>query len=281
MNLKKSGRPQKTVIDILKTLVWFEYVADQVFKTYQERNINPSQSERNSKKASLKSLEVFFDQEESNIWYKYSIGSSSPNSESLEFVDNKIPFASIYFKHPFWSFLKTLPSSKIDLQFFYSQLSENSRKLLESGEVTCQFYFTYTDGNDFSKFENLLEFYSCIIYKYYQAKFKIAPDEVQRIYFYFSRNTNHIFNQFGTIGYFLLKLMRLHLLQPESAVSSSFTVESNLNQQHLLSQTLKEINLNPKRYQLLNEKFDAFLLDGDSYKNHHTYIFPEDDISYP
>lgn len=63
MNLKKSGRPQKTVIDILKTLVWFEYVADQVFKTYQERNINPSQSERNSKKASLKSLEVFFDQE--------------------------------------------------------------------------------------------------------------------------------------------------------------------------------------------------------------------------
>lgn len=59
MNLKKSGRPQKTVIDILKTLVWFEYVADQVFKTYQKRNITPSQSERNSKKASLKSLEVF------------------------------------------------------------------------------------------------------------------------------------------------------------------------------------------------------------------------------
>jgi hypothetical protein len=84
MNLKKSGRPQKTVIDILKTLVWFEYVAVQVFQTYQKRNVTPSQNEKKSNKASLKSLEVFFDQEDSNIWYKYSIGSNSPNSESLE-----------------------------------------------------------------------------------------------------------------------------------------------------------------------------------------------------
>lgn len=59
MNLKKSGRPQKTVIDILKTLVWFEYVAVQVFQTYQKRNVTPSQNEKKSNKASLKSLEVF------------------------------------------------------------------------------------------------------------------------------------------------------------------------------------------------------------------------------
>lgn len=281
MNLKKSGRPQKTVIDILKTLVWFEYVAVQVFQTYQKRNVTPSHSEKKSNKASLKSLEVFFDQEDSNIWYKYSIGSNSPNSESLALVDNKIPCSSIYFNHPIWNFLKALPTGKLDLRFFYSQLSENSRQLLESNEVTCLFNFTYTDGNDFSKFENLLEFYSCIIYRYYQAKFKIDPKEVEKIYFYFSRNTNHILNQFGTIGYFLLKLMRLHLLQPEDSVSSSFTIESNLNQQQTLSRILKEINLNPKRYQLLTEKFDTFRLDGDSYKNPNTYIFLEDDISYP
>ena len=69
--------------------------------------------------------------------------------------------------------VQTLPSGNLELEKFYLQLSENSRNLLGSNEVTCQFCFTYTDGNDFLKFENLLEFYSCIIYKYYLFKFKI------------------------------------------------------------------------------------------------------------
>lgn len=282
MNLKKSGRPKKTVIDILKTLIWYEYVADEVFKSCFERNVSTSQNEKNSHKVSFKSLEVFFDQEDSNIWYKYSIGSSSPNNESLELVDNKIPNASLYFKHPLWNFLSTLPRGKLELENFYLQLSQHSRKLLESEDVKCTFNFTsFTDRDDYSKFENLLEFYSCIIHQYYRFKFKIRDDELEKVYFYFSRHTIHIIDQFGATGYYFLKLLKLHLIQSEKRVADSFTIESNLDRQNLLAHILKALKANKKRYEYLDKSFNEFQLDGDQYNNSDIYIFVDDNVSYP
>lgn len=282
MSLKKIGRPKKTLIDTLKTLIWYEYVADEVFRSRLERNESISENEKNSHKASFKSLETFFDQEDSNIWYKYSIGSSSPNNESLELVDNKISKASLFFKHPLWDFLSRLPRGKLELENFYLQLSEHSRMLLESGEVNCTFNFSsYADGNDYSKFENLLEFYSCIIYQYYKFKFRIKADELEKVYFYFSRHTTHIIDQFGATGYYFLKLFKLHLIQSEKSVASDFTIESNLDRQNLLAHILKVLKANKKRYEHLDKIFNEFRLDGDQYRNSDIYFFVDYKVSYP
>lgn len=274
MKTKTSGRPKKTVIDTLRTLIWYEYVAEQVLESYIERSINISINEINSAKASLKHLGDFFDQEDSNAWYKYSIGLISPNNTSLELVDNKIPFASTYFKHPIWNFLKTLPTGKLDLDIFYNKLSPETRSLLETEKITCKFNFSYTDTYDFLEFNNnVLEFYSCILFQYYQAKFRLKNKDIMSIFSYFWRNTDLIIYQSGASGYYLLKLMYLHLVQPDDTILSDLTVESNLEKLGLLPIILKELQANKKRYELLEERFNAFRLDGDQYTNSHIYIF--------
>ncbi|MCF8999199.1 hypothetical protein [Acinetobacter nectaris] len=126
-DIKNKRSSKKTVIDTLRTLIWYEYVAEQVLESYIERNIDISINEINSARASLKHLGDFFDQEDSNAWYKYSTGLINPNNTNLEFVDNKIPYASTYFKHPLWNFLKNLPRGKLDLNTFYQQISYQTR----------------------------------------------------------------------------------------------------------------------------------------------------------
>ncbi|MCF8999200.1 hypothetical protein [Acinetobacter nectaris] len=132
------------------------------------------------------------------------------------------------------------------------------------------------DTNDYLKFENLLEFYSCIIYQYYKAKFELNDTEMQKTYFYFSHHTIHIVNQFGATGYYFLKLLRLHLLQSKTSIANNFTIESNLDKQQLLSTILKSLHANKKRYEPLEESFNAFRLDGDQYTNSNIYIFFND-----
>ncbi len=275
MKPSKCGRPKKTVLDSLKTLVWYEYVSEQVFLYCMKRNIQLTDNELKNFRAGNKRLDIFFDLEGSNSWYKYSLAKISPTLESLELVDHKISGASIYFQHPIWNFLKDVPRGSLDVNQFYSRLNHKTREILEKEEVTCKFDFSYTDTNDYQKFENLLEFYSCILYQYYKAKFEMNNTEAEKCYFYFSRNTNHIIDEFGATGYFFLKILKLHLKLPSNALTHQFSIESNLNNQNLLKNMLTASKKFSKRYEKLEKDINDFQLDGAQYKNDHLYIVIE------
>ena len=141
MKPSKCGRPKKTVLDSLKTLVWYEYVSEQVFLYCMKRNIQLTDNELKNFRAGNKRLDIFFDLEGSNSWYKYSLAKISPTLESLELVDHKISGASIYFQHPIWNFLKDVPRGSLDVNQFYSRLNHKTREILEKEEVTCKFDF--------------------------------------------------------------------------------------------------------------------------------------------
>lgn len=276
MKPSKCGRPKKTVIDALKTLFWYEYVSEKVYLSCVQRNEQLTDNEIKNFRAGNKRLDSFFDQEGSNTWYKYSIMKISPSHESLKLVDYKIQGASTYFQHPIWSFLEDLPRGNMDVDQFYYRLDRKTREILEIGEVKCGFNFTYQDTNDYQKFENLLEFYSCILYQYYKAKFAMNNMEAERCYFYFSRNTNHIIDKFGATGYYFLKILKLHLKLPSNQVTHQFSIESNLNNQDLLKYMLTASKKFPKRYEKLEKDIADFKLDGTQYKKDNLYILIDD-----
>ena len=61
MKTSKCGRPKKTVLDSLKTLVWYEYVSEQVFLYCMKRNIQLTDNELKNFRAGNKRLDIFFD----------------------------------------------------------------------------------------------------------------------------------------------------------------------------------------------------------------------------
>lgn len=276
MKTGKCGRPKKTVIDSLKTLIWYEYVSEKVYLSCVKRNVQPTDNEVKSFRASNKRLDIFFDQEGSNSWYKYSIGEISPSLETLELVDHKISGASIYFQHPIWSFLKDLPNGNLDVNQFYSRLNHKTREILETKEVTCKFNFTYQDTNDYERFENLLEFYSAILYQYYKAKFEMNIKETERCYLYFSRNTNLIIDKFGATGYYFLQILKLHLKLSSNEVADGLSIESNLQSKNLFKEILKSSEKFTKRYVKLEKEITDFKLDGTRYEYNNLYIFIDD-----
>lgn len=99
--------------------------------------------------------------------------------------------------------------------------------------------------------------------------------EAEKCYFYFSRNTNHIIDEFGATGYFFLKILKLHLKLPSNALTHQFSIESNLNNQNLLKNMLTASKKFSKRYEKLEKDINDFQLDGAQYKNDHLYIVIE------
>lgn len=269
---QKLGRPKKTFIVTLKTLIWYEYVSEKVLFSNVARNIPPSDNEILNLQASTKKLDDYFDQEESNTWYKYSIASHTPSKKTVEFVNHKIPSSSIYFNHPIWNFLEMLPRGKTDLHNFHNQLNDKTQKIIE--KTTINF------NHDFSMFENLLEFYSFIVYQYYRAKFELNTLMIKHVIKYFEVNTNPIIDQFGATGYYFLKLLFLHFTPPKELNFKNTDVENCLREIGLLEQIVNAITKNPLKYNPLESRFKDFRLDGEQYEGSKVYLDIEDNGSF-
>lgn len=275
---QKPGRPKKTFIVVLKTLIWYEYVSEKVLFSNLERNIHTSDDSMRHFKASTRSLDEYFNQEESNTWYTYSVASHSPNKDTLELVDLKIPTSSIYFNHPIWNFLEILPRGKIDLQYFYDQLSKETQQIIDNKKIIFNFQnLNNEQTNDYLKFENLLEFYSYIIYQYYKAKFELNNTMIEDVIRYFEINTNPIIDQFGATGYYFLKLLFLHFTTPKEINFKRLDIESCLKKIGLLEHIVNAITKNPLRYDPLENRFKDYRLDGEQYEGSKIYIDLEDD----
>ncbi len=265
---QKSGRPKKTFIVTLKTLIWYEYVSEKVLFSNLTRNIHPSENEILNLQASTKKLDDYFDQEGSNTWYTYSIASHTPSKKTVEFVNHKIPNSSTYFNHPIWNFLEILPRGKIDLHNFYNQLSYQTQKIIEKTNINF--------NHDFSMFENVLEFYSFIVYQYYKAKFELNTPMIKHVIKYFEINTNPIIDQFGAIGYYFLKLLFLHFTPPKELNLKNIDAENCLREIGLLEHIVNAITKNPLKYNPLESRFKNFRLDGEQYQGSKVYIDIED-----
>ena len=128
MNEIKTSRIRKNAINYLRTIIWYENISSNVsIKRRIAVEINkdfrlgpdPTETENLLFIANANRVSEFFDQQESAIWYKYSLGTTAPNKSTLEICEVKIPESSVYFQHPIWKLLERFPTHE-DLKIFYA-----------------------------------------------------------------------------------------------------------------------------------------------------------------
>ena len=138
MNEIKTSRIRKNAINYLRTIIWYENISINVsIKRRIAVEINkafrlgpdPTETENLLFIANANRVSEFFDQQESAIWYKYSLGTTAPNKSTLEICEVKIPESSVYFQHPIWKLLERFPTHE-DLKIFYATLPKKNLDFL-------------------------------------------------------------------------------------------------------------------------------------------------------
>ena len=94
------ARPKKSVIDGIKTIVWFNFVT-------QTTGINPNRLQRELNKSTQSG-------HDSHKCYRWKNGSRTPNKINVAEIEKLAPNASWQFYHPLWDILKN-PSAIVTL----------------------------------------------------------------------------------------------------------------------------------------------------------------------
>ncbi|MGX9607708.1 MULTISPECIES: hypothetical protein [Acinetobacter] len=254
--MNSAGRPKKSAVNLLQTIFWYEYVNLNICASNLERGERLTEEAQHIFKTHANKIADFFEQNESGIWYKYRDGIKTPSKSTLEYIDLKVPNASVYFYHPLWKFLDTIPSSR-DLEKLYANLELETRKAIEKGLVLNPQYQhpNYDlDEMEFTKYANILDFYAYILYCYYKAKFILDLKLMQNTIDFFKKNIPILFQLQGELSIFFFDLYTKHLIMPKHSTSI-------LWEQHSFVLT-EEINAirQEKRYRQLNQLIQNFVL---------------------
>ncbi|MCO8047070.1 hypothetical protein [Acinetobacter towneri] len=260
-----SGRPKTGFVTKLKTIIWYEQVAERVLKENIQNNVRPHQTELDSRSASKNKLDKFFNENGSKIWTKFSTGQVSPVTK-LKIVENKLPNTIIYFIHPIWEILSKTYVTEEDLYNFYKNLNSFTQKTIQTKnikDVVINF-----DANFAKEFDCVLDLYSFLLFKTYQSKFKLHIQNLEYSYLALMEYSLLIINLIGCSGYYLIKLLQLHFqLEPNSRlIEMGADIDFHLkqiNQYHILK--IAHDN-NPQRYTVLKNHFDDFKNEFHKYQ---------------
>ena len=252
-----SGRPKTGFVTKLKTIIWYEHVAERVLNENTQNNVRPHQTELDSRLASKNKLDNFFGENGSKIWTKFSIGQVSPVTK-IKIVEKKLPNSSIYFVHPIWEILSKTYVSEADLYKFYENLNSSTQKIIRKKnieEVVIDF-----DANFEKEFENILDLYSFLLFNTYQSKFNLHIQNLEYSYLALLQYSSLIIDLIGSTGYYLIKLIELHFqLEPNSRLNKMRAdFDFHLKQINLYNIVQNAFKTNPQRYTLLKNYFDDF-----------------------
>lgn len=252
-----SGRPKTSFVTRLKTIIWYEHVAERVFYENHQNNVKLHQTELDSFSASKNKLDRFFGENGSKIWTKFSTGQVSPITK-IKIVEKMLPNSSIYFIHPIWEILDKTYINEADLYNFYKNLNSNTQKIIS--EKNIEDVIINFDVKFCTEFENILDVYSFLFFKTYQSKFNLQIKNLEYSYLSLLQYSSLIIDLIGSTGYYLIELLILHFqLAPDSRVNKmKADLDFHLKQINLYDVVQDAFNNNPQRYILLNNHFNDF-----------------------
>lgn len=114
---KRSGRPKRGAVDVLRAQVWFMAVENESGKT-----ANALEMEFRGATAGTRRLP--------GLWGKYARGEVSPGAGLIDTAESVYPGTAYWFYHPLWRLIRDAPTTFEELKPIFFELGEEARHLL-------------------------------------------------------------------------------------------------------------------------------------------------------
>lgn len=291
--MKSVGQPKKNIIDALQTIFWYRYLEIRIVTNIYEEEFSEfckmnrfditsidleekisllehfkssklNSNETNYYQTNANKIGHSLNQADSRIWYKYSKGETKPNAIKLKRIDATVENSSLYFKHPIWEFLKIRPTSRSYLDNFLSKFEDVSIDAIKNKNINEPTLFNenvYLDEFEFTKYGNILDFYSYILYAYHKARFDLDLEKMDNCIAFFISNLEPILTNLCFEGVFFLKLCQIHLQPYKSSKFENFEIFDHFKMCGWLTHIQDHLKNENNTYEFLDMLSKEFFLD--------------------